>query len=159
MKITAIIWTNDGILLMGTIGTIFSEILSGIETFSLKKCIKNVVWKVAAILSEPQCVKCSKIVMYIVKVYSLLLSWLIKAHAWAVLICPDRGGWAILISGWRGGGSPQTEDVILRRWRITSSKWNLTGPLRKKAISMRSKVMVEVIGQQTPCGLNVDGDY
>ena len=33
----AIIWTNDGILLIGTLGTNFSEILSEIHTFSFKK--------------------------------------------------------------------------------------------------------------------------
>ena len=33
----AIIWTNDGILLIRTSGTNFSEILSGIHTFSFKK--------------------------------------------------------------------------------------------------------------------------
>ena len=33
----AIIWTNDGILLSGPLGTNFSEILIKIETFSFKK--------------------------------------------------------------------------------------------------------------------------
>ena len=33
----AIIWTNDGILLIGPLGTNFSEILSEIHTFSFKK--------------------------------------------------------------------------------------------------------------------------
>ena len=33
----AIIWTNAGILLIGPLGTNFSEILTGIQTFSLKK--------------------------------------------------------------------------------------------------------------------------
>ena len=33
----AIIWTNAGILLMGPLGTNFSEILIEIRTFSLKK--------------------------------------------------------------------------------------------------------------------------
>ena len=33
----AIIWTNDGILLIGPLGTNFSEILIGIQTFSFKK--------------------------------------------------------------------------------------------------------------------------
>ena len=33
----AIIWTNDGILLIGPSGTNFSEILIGIQTFSFKK--------------------------------------------------------------------------------------------------------------------------
>ena len=33
----AIIWTNDGILLFGPLGTNFSEVLIGIQTFSFKK--------------------------------------------------------------------------------------------------------------------------
>ena len=33
----AIIWTNAGILLIGLLGTNFSEILTGIQTFSFKK--------------------------------------------------------------------------------------------------------------------------
>ena len=33
----AIIWTNSGILLIGPLGTNFSEILIEIQTFSLKK--------------------------------------------------------------------------------------------------------------------------
>ena len=37
----AIIWTNAGILLIGTLGTNFTEILIEIQTFSLEKC----VWK------------------------------------------------------------------------------------------------------------------
>ena len=37
----AIIWTNAGILLIGPIGTNFSEILSEIHTFHSRKCI----WK------------------------------------------------------------------------------------------------------------------
>ena len=32
-----IIWTNDGLLLIGPLGTNFSEILIGIQTFSFKK--------------------------------------------------------------------------------------------------------------------------
>ena len=37
----AIIWTNDGILLIGPLGTNFSEILIEILTFSFKKmCLK-----------------------------------------------------------------------------------------------------------------------
>ena len=49
----AIIWTNDGILLIGPLGTNFSEILTGIQTFSLKKwnskcCLRNGVRFVSA---------------------------------------------------------------------------------------------------------------
>ena len=35
----AIIWTNDGILLIGPLGTNFSEILIEILTFSSRKCV------------------------------------------------------------------------------------------------------------------------
>ena len=44
----AIIWTNAGILLIGPLGTNFSEILSGIHTFSFKKMhskIASVKWR------------------------------------------------------------------------------------------------------------------
>ena len=36
-RLQAIIWTNAGILLIGPLGTNFSEILIGIQTFSVKK--------------------------------------------------------------------------------------------------------------------------
>ena len=44
---------SAGILLVGPLGTNFSEILILIYIFSFE----NIVWKVAAILSQPQCVK------------------------------------------------------------------------------------------------------
>ena len=53
----AIIWTNDGILSIGPLGTNFSEILIKIHIFSLKNAFENVVWKVVATSSRPQCVK------------------------------------------------------------------------------------------------------
>ena len=43
-----IIWTNDGILLIGPLGTNFSEILIGIQTFSFKKMrlkISSAKWR------------------------------------------------------------------------------------------------------------------
>ena len=52
-----IIWTNAGILLIGPVGTNFSEILITVCIFLLKKnAFENVIWKMAAILSQPQCV-------------------------------------------------------------------------------------------------------
>ena len=54
----AFIWTNAGMLLIGPLGTKFSEILIKIHTFSSKKThLKMSSAKVAAILSRPQCVK------------------------------------------------------------------------------------------------------
>ena len=41
----AIIWTNDGILLIGPLGTNFNEILTAIHTFLLKKMhLKMSLW-------------------------------------------------------------------------------------------------------------------
>ena len=55
----AIIWTNAGILLIGPLGTNCSEIWIEILTFSFKKInvFESVVCEIAAILSQPQCVK------------------------------------------------------------------------------------------------------
>ena len=53
----AIIWTNAAILLIGPLGTNFSEILTAIHTFSFKKMhLKISSAKMTAILSRPQCV-------------------------------------------------------------------------------------------------------
>ena len=54
----AIIRTNAGILLIGPRGTNFSDILIDIYTFLIQEnSFENFVWKMAAILSWPQCVK------------------------------------------------------------------------------------------------------
>ena len=51
----AIIWTSAGILLIGPLETNFSEILIEIQICSFKKMLlENVVWKIAAILSQPK---------------------------------------------------------------------------------------------------------
>ena len=55
----AIIWTNAGILKIGPLGTNFGEISIKIHTgvhFIQGNAFENVVWKMAAILSQPPCV-------------------------------------------------------------------------------------------------------
>ena len=53
----AIFWTNAGILLIGSLGTNYSEILIDIETnFIQENAFENVVWEMASILYRPQCV-------------------------------------------------------------------------------------------------------
>ena len=60
----AIFWTNAGILLIGPLGTNFSEILIEIHAFTFKKMhLKKVVWNIAAILSRPRCVKASALLL------------------------------------------------------------------------------------------------
>ena len=54
----AIIWTNAAILSTGPSGTNFSDISTEIPRASLKiNMSENVVYKMTAILSQPQCVK------------------------------------------------------------------------------------------------------
>ena len=53
----AIIWTSDGILLIGPVGTSFSEILIEVYTFSFRK----IHFKTTAILFRPQFVKLQRI--------------------------------------------------------------------------------------------------
>ena len=53
----AISWSNTGILLIGALGTNFNGILIEVHTFSFQKVhLKKIVWKMAAILSRPQCI-------------------------------------------------------------------------------------------------------
>ena len=53
----AIIWTNAGILLIGSLGTNFSEISVGIpHIFIQEHALENVVCEMAFILSRAQCV-------------------------------------------------------------------------------------------------------
>ena len=53
----AIIWTNSGIFLIGPSETNFREIFIEIYSFIKENAFENVVWKMEAILSRPQCVK------------------------------------------------------------------------------------------------------
>ena len=53
----AIIWTDAGILLIGPLGTNFSEILVGIHIFFQKNALEDVVCVIVSISSQPQCVK------------------------------------------------------------------------------------------------------
>ena len=55
----AITWTNVGILLIGPLGTNFSMLIDvnrNSYIFIQENPFENVVWKMAAILSRPQCV-------------------------------------------------------------------------------------------------------
>ena len=76
----AITWTNVGILLTGPPGTTFNGILIESHTFSLKKIhfiSFFVFWKMAAILSRPQCVN------------TILALVQIMAWCWPAKIHPD----------------------------------------------------------------------
>ena len=74
----AIIWTNAWILLIWTLGTNFSEIISNISCiFIQENAFENVIWKKAAILSGPQCVKTELGLPQDneMKVWNTVLSW------------------------------------------------------------------------------------
>ena len=67
----AIIWTNAGLLLIGPLGTNFSEILIEILTFSFKK----MRLKVSFAKRRPFCLGLS-----VLKLYCYLLAWTVAAH-------------------------------------------------------------------------------
>ena len=53
-----IIWTNAGLLLIGPLGTNFSQIVfRNSNIFIQENAFENVIWEMSAILSQPQCVK------------------------------------------------------------------------------------------------------
>ena len=54
----ATIWTNDGLLLIEPLGTNFSEYLNKITKIIIQEnTFENVIYKITAMLSQPQCVK------------------------------------------------------------------------------------------------------
>ena len=85
----AIIWTNAGILLIGPLGTNFSEILNKTHIFSFKKnAFESVVCEMSAIFSRPQCVneevmarkRWSKVYEYFDKDHPLTACFLIPLY-------------------------------------------------------------------------------
>ena len=78
----AIIWTNDGILLIGPLGTNFSEILIEIyNVFIQENAFENVVCEMVAILSRFQCVKMTAIARRDFTSEKLAPS-LLRKHSW-----------------------------------------------------------------------------
>ena len=55
-----IIWTNGGMLLIGPLGKIFSEVLIETITFSFENAFESVVWETPAIFPWPECVNMSR---------------------------------------------------------------------------------------------------
>ena len=67
----AIIWTNDGILLIRTLGTNFSEILGKIHSFSFKKMYLKMSAKLRLFCLGPKFCNCGE--------YDYILAGLINA--------------------------------------------------------------------------------
>ena len=87
-----IIWTNDGILLIGTLGTNFSEILIKINTFSLKK----MYLKMSSGKWRPFCLGLNVLRRFHEIAAGPFWKWLI--NAWCFLLtlnslAPRRSGW------------------------------------------------------------------
>ena len=61
----AIIWTNAGILLNGPMGT---KLNRNLYIFIQEKAVENIVWKMAAIYSRPQCVNNKKVLLDILAI-------------------------------------------------------------------------------------------
>ena len=85
-----IIWTNAGILLIGPLGINFSEILVGIQTFSLKK-FENVVCKMVSILFRPQWVNNESTLVLIMPWYQISDKPLPEQRIYSCVVIPRSG--------------------------------------------------------------------
>ena len=106
----AIIWTNAGILLIGRLGTNFSEILIGIQIFSFTKNTReNLVCEMASILSQPQCVKETP-----------------KVHVTGTLWGESSGQW------WIPCTKGQKCHVMTTSWSLGNAHYHVINSLRAK---------------------------
>ena len=76
----AIIWTNAGILLIGPLGTNFSEILTGIQTFSFKK----MHLKMSSAKWRPFCLGLDVLRYYRYITLDIDSPWNGKGHEWGI---------------------------------------------------------------------------
>ena len=125
----AIIWINDGILLTGTLGTNFSEILSEIHAFHSRNAFENVVCEMAAILPRHQCVK---FIVTLISADELALS---GAMSFAGTVMTWNFGWGqilqMYIEGVKTWGA-------LKYYKKESKRWeNLGVQVLQKSGEMR----------------------
>ena len=130
----AIIWTNDGILLIGALETNFSEILIEIQTFSCwKKLFESVVCEMAAILSHElktqqwiNSLPCIFLFMFKVKSCSHWCSWILRKPIEDQTNC--NWTWLIFISYilkwiWKVFWEMQFTVHFLSVWRFDWNIW------------------------------------
>ena len=109
----AIIWTNDGILLIGPLGTNFSEISIKILTmiFIHKNTFESVICEMASILSRPECVNClntNEEIYYHISQGPMCQCWKysqVKSPSWETL--------ASRYTSWQDGRDQTKYDTIL----------------------------------------------
>ena len=123
----AIIWTNAGVLLIGSLGTNFSEILIEIHT---RKCIwkYHLNWKMAVILSWPQCVKLHTLTVWaqLCAYHFYVGYWMLSGDGSAGLILglhPANERWRHFVTtsliGWVEAKNQPCECDVLHIWMET----------------------------------------
>ena len=116
----AIIWTNAGILLIGPLGTNFSEILAEIITFSFKK----MYLKVLSAKWQPFCLGLNVLNMLL-----LVIAWLTSASK----LCDRMKCSTLLIWGWQHDviGNFSSVDILMActlcQCNIMTFLYNLIG--------------------------------
>ena len=107
----AIIWTNAGILLIGTLGTNFSEILTEIHTFSFKK----MHLKTSSVKWQPYCVS-----LNVLSSWTLLvkLQWS-ECHRKPFMIVNIGSGNGLVPSG----NKPLPEPMLTQTYVIIRPQW------------------------------------
>ena len=145
----AIIWTSAGIVLIGPLGTNFSEILIEIHTFSFKKMLlkmSSAKWRPFCL--SPNVIK-DKWVLVFLEELSLLvlvlsLVWEItenkKKSAYCKLICPwDQEGRIIQV-GWYNKS-------LCGAWICKSVIWCMLGPWNNYCIQEFFPLLRRLLGK------------
>ena len=98
-RLQAIIWTNAGILLIGPLGTNFSEIFAEITTFSFifvqENVFESVVCEMAAILSQSHCVnslfQTADIRVHVVHINHVIITWRYRSESTLAQVMASLG--------------------------------------------------------------------
>ena len=144
-----IIWTNDGTLLIRTLGTSFSEIVSEIRIFSFRKmkCTWIIVWKMVAISSRVQCVKLNFTLKFNVNHSPTLNQGVLRL--WCKFGNPILNVWRVMA---------QTSSVLTHRHTDTPTHiWTDTGndkPRTPKLASVKTLQSLPIQYQSTTIHLH-----
>ena len=93
----AIIWTNAGILLIGTLGTNFSEILIEIRIFSFKK----MGLKVSSAKRRPFCLGLNVLTHWTLADMAVILNWYSSNSSYRVRVVAWLPTTKLLLARWR----------------------------------------------------------
>ena len=117
VRCQAIIWTNAGLLSIGPLGTILSEILIKIQQiFTHKNAYENIVCEMAAILSRGRWVNVLIDIYHVVLLLfhcCILLELKLTQGSFCVCVCPANKRWRYIVTSSLIGWAHSQNDLCL----------------------------------------------